>query len=205
MTIAQHDVPIDFIATHAYGAMEGFLDEHGRGKTMLAPSPASVVDGLPQVLAAIRSSKWPNLPVQVTEWGPSYSPRDPVHDSYFCAAWILNRLRQLPPGVEAMSYWTFSDQFEESGIPDKPFHGGFGLLTMQGLPKPAYFAYRFLNELGDTELACDDPKVWACRNDNGAVQVLLWNYTHPKQDSPDAQFFARIGREAGAALFTDDR
>jgi xylan 1,4-beta-xylosidase len=196
---AQHDVPIDFIATHAYGAMEGFLDEHGRGKTMLAPSPASVVDGLPQVLATIRSSKWPNLPVLVTEWGPSYSPRDPVHDSYFCAAWILNRLRRLPPGVEAMSYWTFSDQFEESGIPDKPFHGGFGLLTMQGLPKPAYFAYRFLNELGDTELTCEDSNAWACRNDKGAVQVLLWDYTHPKQDSPDAQFFARDWPAAPAA------
>lgn len=188
---AQNDVPIDFIATHAYGAMEGFLDEHGRGKTMLAPSPASVVDGLPGVLGAIRSSQWPNLPVQVTEWGPSYSPRDPVHDSYFCAAWILHRLRQLPAGVQAMSYWTFSDQFEEAGIPDKPFHGGFGLLTTQGLPKPAYFAYRFLNELSDTELVCEDSNVWACRNDIGAVQVLLWDYTHPEQDRPNAEFFAR--------------
>jgi xylan 1,4-beta-xylosidase len=188
---AQNDVPIDFIATHAYGAMEGFLDEHGRGKTMLAPSPVSVVDGLPDVLEAIHNSKFPNLPVFVTEWGPSYSPRDPSHDSYFCAAWILHRLRRLPPGVEAMSYWTFSDQFEESGLPDKPFHGGFGLLTMQGLTKPAYFAYHFLNELGDTELACDDANVWACRNDKGAVQVLLWDYTHPNQDSPNAQFYAR--------------
>lgn len=187
----RNEVPIDFIATHAYGAMEGFLDEKGQGKTMLAPSPASVVDGLPTVLSTIRSSRKPNLPVQVTEWGPSYSPRDPVHDSYFCAAWILHRLRQLPAGVEAMSYWTFSDQFEEAGIPDKPFHGGFGLLTMQGLPKPAYFAYRFLNELGDTELECDDANVWACRNDSGAVQVLLCDYTHPQQDSPNAEFFAR--------------
>jgi xylan 1,4-beta-xylosidase len=90
-----------------------------------------------------------------------------------------------------MSYWTFSDQFEEAGIPDKPFHGGFGLLTMQGLPKPAYFAFRFLNELGDPELECDDANVWACRNDSGAVQVLLSDYTHPQQDSPNAEFFAR--------------
>jgi len=187
----QNDVPIDFIATHAYGAMEGFLDEHGKGKTMLAPSPESVIDGLPNVLSAIRSSKWPDLPVLVTEWGPSYSPRDPVHDSYFCATWILHRLRSLPEGVVAMSYWTFSDQFEEAGIPDKPFHGGFGLLTMQGLPKPAYFAYRFLNELDDTELACEDANVWACRNERGGVQVLLWDYSHPQQDSPNAQFFAR--------------
>jgi xylan 1,4-beta-xylosidase len=188
----QNNVPIDFIATHAYGAMEGFLDEQGRGKTMLAPSPESVIDGLPGVvLGPIRASKWPNLPVLVTEWGPSYSPRDPVHDSYFCAAWILHRLRRLPDGVLAMSYWTFSDQFEEAGISDKPFHGGFGLLTMQGLPKPAFFAYRFLNELGDTELACEDANVWACRNERGEVQVLLWDYTHPKQDTPNAQFFAR--------------
>ncbi|HSV15561.1 MAG TPA: hypothetical protein VLI90_14970 [Tepidisphaeraceae bacterium] len=187
----QHDVPIDFIATHAYGAMEGFLDEHGKGHTMLAPAPMSVIDGLPGVLGDIQHSQWPALPVLVTEWGPSYSPRDPVHDSYFCAAWILHRLRRLPAGVLAMSYWTFSDQFEESGLPNKPFHGGFGLLTMQGLPKPAYFAYRFLNQLGDTELACTDENTWACRDAHGGVQLLLWDYHHPKQDQPNAQFFAR--------------
>jgi alpha-L-fucosidase len=188
---AAHDVPVDFVATHSYGAMEGFLDEHGRGKTMLAPSPLSVVDGLPDVLGAIRASRWPELLVQVTEWGPSYSARDPSHDSYFCAAWILHRLRRLPAGVQSMSYWTFSDQFEESGLPDKPFHGGFGLLNWQGLPKPAYFAYRFLNQLGGTELACADENVWACRDERGGVQVLLWDYSHPQQDAPNAQFFAR--------------
>jgi xylan 1,4-beta-xylosidase len=187
----RNDVPIDFIASHDYGAKEGFLDEHGRGKTMLAPSPTSTLDRLPEVLGAIESSKWPSLPVQVTEWGPSYSPRDPVHDSYFCAAWILHRLRRLPTGVQGMSYWTFSDQFEEPGPPNTPFHGGFGLLNAQGLPKPAYFAYRFLNELGDTELACEDANVWACRNDDGGVQLLLWDYSHPEQDSPNSEFFAR--------------
>jgi xylan 1,4-beta-xylosidase len=188
---AKHDVPIDFISSHSYGAMEGFLDEKGKGHTMLAPTPDSVIDGFPGVLGAVHTSKWPNLPVLVTEWGPSYSPRDPVHDSYFCASWILRRLRRLPTGVTCMSYWTFSDQFEESGLPSTPFHGGFGLLTMQGLPKPAYFAYRFLNELGDTELVCNDADTYACRDARGGVQVLLWNYTHPKQDSPNATFFAR--------------
>ena len=188
---AQNGVPIDFIATHAYGAMEGFLDEQGKGHTTLAPNADSVVDGLPRVLEAIRNSKYPDLPVLVTEWGPSYSPRDPVHDSYFCAAWILHRLRQLPAGVEAMSFWTFSDQFEEPGPPTTPFHGGFGLLNVQGLPKAAYFAYRFLNELGNTELVCDDPNVWACRSDDSGVQVLFWDYHQPKQDSPNAKFFAR--------------
>jgi xylan 1,4-beta-xylosidase len=90
-----------------------------------------------------------------------------------------------------MSYWTFSDQFEEPGPPSKPFHGGFGLLNVQWLTKPAYFAYRFLNELGDTELTCADANVWACRDDRGGVQVLFWDYHQPKQDAPNATYYTR--------------
>jgi xylan 1,4-beta-xylosidase len=155
------------------------------------------------VLEPIRGSKWPGLPLMVTEWGPSYSPRDPVHDSYFCAAYILQKLRRVPAGVRAMSYWTFSDQFEENGPVPSPFHGGFGLLNAQGLPKAAYFAYRFLNQLGDTELACEDANAWACRGGRG-VQVLFWDCHQPKQDQPSAKFFARDwpAKAVGAARVT---
>ena len=41
-----------------------------------------------------------------------------------------------------MSYWTYSDLFEEPGPPTAPFQGGFGLLNPQGIRKPAYFAYK---------------------------------------------------------------
>jgi xylan 1,4-beta-xylosidase len=187
----RRDVPIDFIGTHVYGAKEGFVDEKGKGRTTLDPNPDAVTSWFPGVLGAIRGSKWPDLPLLVTEWGPSYSPRDPVHDSYFCAAYVLQKLRRVPAGVTAMSYWTFSDQFEETGRGPKPFHGGFGLLNAQGLPKAAYFAYRFLNELAETELACGDANAWACRDDRGGVQVLFWDYHQPRQDVPNAKFFAR--------------
>jgi xylan 1,4-beta-xylosidase len=186
----QHDVPLDFISTHTYGATEGFLDEKGNKHTTLDPNPKAITNWFPGVLGPIHKSKWPNLPLLVTEWGPSYSPRDTVHDSYFCAPYILEKLRRLPDGVTATSYWTFSDQFEESGPPPAPFHGGFGLLNVQGLLKPAYFAYRFLNELGDNELACDDSRVWACGNDTSA-QILLWDFHQPHQDAPNAKYFAR--------------
>lgn len=186
----QNEAPIDFVATHVYGATEGFLDEHGQGRTRLDPNPHALEEWFSRVSEPIRRSARPELPLLVTEWGPSYSLRDPVHDSYFCAAYLLQQLRRLPPEVKAMSYWAFSDQFEEAGPVPSPFHGGFGLLNAQGLPKPAYFAYRFLNELGETELACNDPNTWACRSDQG-VQILLWDYHHPDQDAPNAAFFAR--------------
>lgn len=90
-----------------------------------------------------------------------------------------------------MSYWTFSDIFEEGGPAPAPFHGGFGLLNVKGLKKPAFFAFRFLNLLGDTLLACGDPHA-LCTGGPDGLQALFWDYTIPdQQDVPDQRYFTR--------------
>jgi len=61
-----------------------------------------------------------------------------------------------------MSYWTFTDIFEEAGPRMTPFHGGFGMLNYQDLAKPSNIAYKFLNRLADTELTCSDPDAFVC-------------------------------------------
>jgi xylan 1,4-beta-xylosidase len=45
-------------------------------------------------------------------------------------------LMTLRPMADISSYWVFSDVFEEGGILPGPFHGGFGLMTVHGTPKP---------------------------------------------------------------------
>ena len=50
--------------------------------------------------------------------------------------------------MQGYSYWTFSDIFEENYFPSVPFHGGFGLLNMHGIAKPAYRAFEMLHRLG---------------------------------------------------------
>jgi xylan 1,4-beta-xylosidase len=174
-----NNVPVDFVSYHAYGLGDGpsGLDQYGDrflylstdllGPAHIASSQRGVIDG----------SARPGLPIHVTEWSSSYSPRDPVHDSYFSAPYILEQLKHTETGIASMSYWVFTDIFEENGPPPSPFHGGFGLLNVQGIKKPAYFAYRFLNQMGPTELADGDARSWACRDDHGGVQVLFWNLT----------------------------
>jgi xylan 1,4-beta-xylosidase len=71
----------------------------------------------------------------------------------------------------------FTDIFEENGPPPTPFHGGFGLLNLQGIKKPAYFAYQFLAQLGETELKNRDAASWICRDEKGGLQILLWDLT----------------------------
>jgi len=90
-----------------------------------------------------------------------------------------------------MSYWTFTDIFEEAGPRATPLHGGFGLLNYQDLPKPSYFAYRFLNRLGDVQLRCSDPAAFVCRDGTGAVQALFWDFTiiNPGPSVIDQEFY----------------
>jgi xylan 1,4-beta-xylosidase len=80
-----------------------------------------------------------------------------------------------------MSYWTFTDIFEELGQSDKPFHGGFGLMTIDNLKKPTYFAYKYLNQLGDIELKNADASSYVCKKGND-VQALFWDFSFSKQN-----------------------
>jgi len=176
---ASNSVPLDFISYHAYGLGDGpsGLDQFGDRLLYLSPNLHSPADIANSQRAAIDASPRPHLPIHITEWSSSYSPRDPIHDSYFSAPYILEQLKRTEQGIASMSYWVFTDVFEENGPPPTPFHGGFGLLNLQGIKKPAYFAYRFLNQLGPTELNNADAQSWVCRDENGGVQILFWNLT----------------------------
>lgn len=187
---AQDGLPLDFISTHAYG-VEGFVDEFGRSVQRLIAREDSVSGDMLRVRAQIDASPRPGLPLYFTEWSSSYSPRDNVHDSYHEAAFVLTRVHDAFRSVDGMSYWTFSDIFEEGGPGPSPFHGGFGLLNVKGLKKPAFFAFHFLNLLGDALLACGDPHALCTCGPDG-LQALFWDYTIPDQkDVPDQRYFTR--------------
>ncbi len=184
----KNNVPIDFISTHSYGVKQGFLDEYGNSGTVLSKDSMAVSGDVLQSRKEIAASAKPNLELHYTEWSSSYTPADPIHDSYHEAAYILEKIKQVGSAANSMSYWVFTDIFEEPGPRFTPFHGGFGLLTIQGIPKSAFYAYQFMNKLGKTELKNTDTRSWATKTDNG-VQLLLWNFTNTLPDSVNNQTY----------------
>jgi len=186
----ENNVPVDFISTHTYGVGTQ-LDEYGVEQLYLDKDPDAVIRDVKQVYSWVKASPFPECEIHFTEWSTSCSPRDNIHDSYHSAPYILSKLKRCEGFVDSMSYWVYSDIFEEPGPPNAHFHGGFGLLNVQGLRKPSFFAYKFLNKLGDTELECDDMDAWVCRQGN-SVQALFWNYTYAaEQDAPNPVFYTR--------------
>lgn len=190
-------VPVDFVATHTYGVDGGFLDEQGKEDTKLSPSPDAIVGDVRRVRAQIQASAHPGLPLYFTEWSTSYTPRDAVHDSYVSAAYILAKLKAVDGMAQGMSYWTFSDLFEEPGPPSAPFQGGFGLLNPQGIRKPAYFAYKYLHQLGERALPMDDPESIATW-DGTTLKALVWRFRQPEQTQSNRSFYTRVQPAATA-------
>jgi xylan 1,4-beta-xylosidase len=189
----KNNLPIDFVSTHSYGVKQGYLDEYGNSGTILDQNPMSVSGDVLQSRKEIASSSKPNLELHYTEWSASYTPSDPIHDSYHEASYILQKLKQVGTAVQSMSYWVFTDIFEESSPRFEPFHGGFGLLTIQGINKPAFYAYQFMNRLGNTELTNTDTISWVCKDSKGNIQVLAWDFTntHPGDSVNNQVYYIR--------------
>ncbi len=173
-------IPLDFISFHPYGLAGGptGVDDTGERLLYLSPDMDAVANGANRGLETVKNSPKPNLPIYVTEWSSSYSSRDPIHDTYFEAPYILEQLRNTEQ-MGAMSYWTFTDVFEENGPGPRPFHGGFGLINYQGIRKPAYWAYWFLAQLGPTEIKSSDPQSYVAKDNKGGFQILFWDLTDP--------------------------
>lgn len=182
-----NSVPLDFISTHTYGVNQGFLDEFGTTGTILNKDKNSVSKDVINSRKQIADSKKPNLELHYTEWSSSYTPSDPIHDSYHEAAYILEKLKQVGNAANSMSYWVFTDIFEEAGPRFTPFHGGFGLMNIQGIKKPAFYAYSYLNMLGNIELSNSDSTSWTCKSANGDFQLLFWDFTYTLPDSINNQ------------------
>ncbi|MBB3967705.1 GH39 family glycosyl hydrolase [Mucilaginibacter phyllosphaerae] len=178
---------VDFISTHAYGTKSVF-DEYGKRTTQMR-EPDGIPIAIRKLNSDVRSSAFKNTEIHITEWNSSPNPKDPLHDTYQNATFLLNTLKKTEGLVNSMSYWTFTDIFEEAGPPVTSFHGGFGLINLQGILKPSFYAYKFLNELGDKELVNADASSWVCKDGAGNLQALLWDY---KLLSPDSSYNQRF-------------
>jgi xylan 1,4-beta-xylosidase len=155
-------LPVDFISTHIYPTDPlGF--EGANTEEQLANSPRDLL----RERAKLVYEQARGRPVYFTEWNISSNPRDHYHDEPFAAAYVAKIVLETDPYVEGYSYWTFTDIFEENYFPSMPFHGGFGLLNLNGVPKPVYRAFQLLHQLGTEQFPVADTHatvdVWMIR------------------------------------------
>jgi xylan 1,4-beta-xylosidase len=173
---ADQNVPVDFVSAHVYGNDKA---EDVFGTSENIPRNQMVCRAVKKVHDQIQTSAKPQLPLIWSEFNASYKNEPEVTDSVYMGPWLADTIRQCDGMVEMMSYWTFSDVFEEQGVVKQPFYGGYGLLAEDGIPKPAFAAFELLHHLGDERLAIDSDKVLVTRKKDHSLVVAIWNYAPP--------------------------
>ncbi|MDN0197411.1 xylan 1,4-beta-xylosidase [Streptomyces sp. S.PNR 29] len=177
----RRDVPVDFVSKHAYTSGPAQHVPFGSYQT-LAPA-RDLLDQFATPRDRLKNTRLAGLPVHITEFNSSYCPDNPIHDTAFNAAYLAPVLAGGGEHADSFSYWTFSDMFEEAGVPTALFHGGFGLLTHRQVKKPTYHLYAFMARMGEGLLALGDDHL-VTRHADGRVTVLAWAPVDPSGETP---------------------
>jgi xylan 1,4-beta-xylosidase len=172
-------LPADFVSTHHY-PNDPLWSEAQDTEGELAGGRRGVLREWTR--EARRQAR--GRPLLYTEWNASSNPRYPRQDEPYAAAFAVKSVLEASEFVEAYSFWTFTDIFEENYFPSVPFHGGFGLLNLHGVPKPTYRAFELLHRLGVERLPVEGHHAtvdaWASRRGDRLI-VLLTNHALPRQ------------------------
>ncbi len=172
----QNHVPLDFVSTHAYGddsAENVFHDNRA-----IAPYQM-VCAAVDKVHEEILHSSRPHIPLIWSEFNASYGNHQDITDSIYMGPWLADTISKCDGMTKMMSYWTFSDVFEEQGVKKTPFYGGYGIVAEDGIPKPAYDAFMLLHELGDERLPAPVNEAIVTRRADGTLVIAAWNLVDP--------------------------
>jgi xylan 1,4-beta-xylosidase len=172
---AANHLPVDFVSTHPYPT-DFPLDVAGQPQSRVRRNIDSTHADLATLRRIVDHSAYPKAEIQLTEWSSSPSPLDHSHDSLAAAAFIAKTNLESIGLVDSLSYWVFTDVFEEERKTDSVFHGGFGLINYQQIVKPAFTAYRFMNDLGDSELARTEGGILTRDSSDRRLSGIFYNY-----------------------------
>lgn len=179
--------PLDFLSTHHYPTddplwrnnnltIEEFFRQFGH---LMGHYERGVLRKMTEKARAQAG----DMPLYYTEWNTSSMVPDPGHDEPYAAAMVAKTIADNDGLVQGYSFWTFTDLFEEQGQFAAPFHGGFGLQTIHGIPKPTYRVFELLHGLGDWRLPVEggegsNVEVLAVRDEAG-LTLLAYNHNIP--------------------------
>ena len=180
----QNNIPLDFISGHVYGG-DNPKRVFGSGDTRTVSPDDMVCAATRRMKDEIAQSANPTLPLLITEFNAGFEDQH-SYDALYMGPFLARTILQCDGIASMMSYWTFSDVFEEQGPVREPFHGGYGLIAAGGIFKPSYVAFELLHRLGALRLENPAPDLIVTRRKDGALVLAAWNLVDPgKSGTPE--------------------
>lgn len=198
---AQDGTPPDYLVAHVYNNDSDAnplspFDGPASHKVKDSPHFASgVVRGLRRELDA---RSW-NGEVHWNEWGRSWFPHDPAKESPLEAAFIVKTMTEVGQDGDYFAFWCLSDIYDQIGFQGSEFQGHYGLLSLHGLRKPAWFAHVLLDRLGTEQVPVEggDDLTGALATVDGRTRRVLVHAYPAHHDAAVADEEFRVVLPAG--------
>ncbi|MEK4439310.1 GH39 family glycosyl hydrolase [Paenibacillus sp. FSL K6-2862] len=175
---SEHNCRPDFISLHIYPVTFNawtesqspfsdiqFADENYMTRTIL------------KIKTLLKDMGAQGLELYVTEWNSTVHHRELTNDTCFKSAYIVKNIVETLDDTDSMGYWTITDLLEELPPPDETFHGGLGLVTINGIKKSSFYAYELLARLGNRLLERGEGYC-ITKTLDGSLQLILYHYCH---------------------------
>jgi len=125
------------------------------------------------------------------EWGRSWFPADPLKETALEAAYVAKTMTEVSDLADIFAFWCISDIYDQAGYSREEFQGNYGMLSLHGLRKPAYFAHMFLNRVAASDHRVPLPDqdeaslegAMASKSDDRAA-VLVYRYPESVETAP---------------------
>lgn len=121
-----------------------------------------------------------NRPFHIIEWNSTIWQSDLGNDTCFKAAYIMKNVLENRD-IDGIAYTPLTDYSERRVLKSSLYHGGYGLLTYNGIPKAGYFSYQFLTMLKQEKgiiAASGNGYLITRSKDYKRFQIVLYHYCH---------------------------
>ena len=181
----KHDCLPDFYSfqcfhndyTSDYQSMMRAAASHGTEPATLSADENYLANNIRALRREIRKYDDRSCPIILDTWNASIWQRDLRGDTCFKSAFLFKNLLSNVDNLSGFGYWNLSDMFEEVHASSRLFHGGYGLMTYNGIPKAGFYAFALLRRLGNQFVQRGDGWFVTCGS-GGDVQIALYNYCH---------------------------
>lgn len=107
-----------------------------------------MVQNLEYIRKVISDIEFPVTELHISEWNFSVSSRNVLNDHCMKGAYLVRDMIDTIDLADVMGYWVGSDLYAAHHTSQKLLNGSGGLLSKNGIPKPAYYAFAFMDHLG---------------------------------------------------------
>jgi beta-xylosidase/AraC-like DNA-binding protein len=113
--------------------------------------------------------------IHISEWNFTISNRNLLHDSCEQGAYVLKNCIDMNGEVDRMAYWHALDNYSDYYDADEILNGDSGMISRDGIHKPSFYAYTFMNQLLSEVLYKDENSI-VTTNGRGRYVIACHNF-----------------------------